>query len=66
LTYLCISHDLALMSVFADEIAILFEGRIVERAEAARLFAAPGHSHTRALVAAVLHAPPLADAAGAT
>jgi len=66
LTYLCISHDLALMSVFADEIAILFEGRIVERAEAARLFAAPGHSHTRALVAAVLHAPPLADAAGPT
>jgi ABC-type dipeptide/oligopeptide/nickel transport system ATPase component len=51
------------MSVFADEIAILFEGRIVERAEAARLFAAPCHSHTRALVAAVLHAPPLADAA---
>ena len=62
LTYLCISHDLALMSVFADEVAILFEGRIVERAEAARLFAAPAHPHTRALVAAVLPVPPLADA----
>jgi ABC-type glutathione transport system ATPase component len=62
LTYLCISHDLALMSVFADEVAILFEGRIVERAEAARLFAAPAHPHTRALVAAVLSVPPLAEA----
>jgi ABC-type glutathione transport system ATPase component len=62
LTYLCISHDLALMSVFADEVAILFEGRVVERAEAARLFAAPAHPHTRALVAAVLSVPPLAEA----
>jgi len=62
LTYLCISHDLALMSVFADEVAILFEGRIVERAEAARRYAAPAHPHTRALVAAVLSVPPLAEA----
>jgi ABC-type glutathione transport system ATPase component len=63
LTYLCISHDLALMSVFADEIAILFEGRIVERAAAAQLFAAPVHPQTRALVAAVPSLPPLAEAA---
>jgi ABC-type glutathione transport system ATPase component len=61
LTYLCISHDLALMSVFADEVAIMFEGRIVERAQAARLFAAPAHPHTRALVAAVPSVPPLAE-----
>jgi peptide/nickel transport system ATP-binding protein len=53
LTYLCISHDLALMSVLADEVAIMFEGRIVEQADATRLFSAPAHSHTRALVAAV-------------
>ncbi len=53
LTYLCISHDLALMSVLADEVAIMFEGRIVERAPAARLFSHPHHPHTRALVAAV-------------
>jgi ABC-type oligopeptide transport system ATPase subunit len=65
LTYLCISHDLALMSVFADEVAILYQGRVVERAEAARLFAAPVHPHTRALVAAVLPVPPLAEAAAA-
>ena len=58
LTCLCISHDLALTSVIADEVAILFEGRIVERAPAARLFAAPEHPHTRALVAAVPRLPP--------
>jgi ABC-type oligopeptide transport system ATPase subunit len=63
LTYLFISHDLALMSVSADEVALMFEGRIVERAEAARLFAAPAHPHTRALVAAVPSVPPLAEAA---
>jgi len=62
LTYLCISHDLALMSVFADEVAIMFEGRIVERAAAAQLFGAPQHPHTRALVAAVPAVPPLAQA----
>jgi peptide/nickel transport system ATP-binding protein len=53
LTCLCISHDLALMAAVADEVAILFEGRVVERAPPARLFAAPGHPHARALVAAV-------------
>jgi peptide/nickel transport system ATP-binding protein len=53
LTYLCISHDLALMSALADEVAIMFEGRIVEQGGAARLFAEPGHPHTRALIEAV-------------
>ena len=63
LTYLLVSHDLALMSVLADEVAIMFEGRIVEHQAAARLFLAPEHAHTRALVAAVPHLPPAPDAA---
>jgi peptide/nickel transport system ATP-binding protein len=57
LTYLLISHDLALMSVLAEEVAIMFEGRIVERQEAARLFVSAEHAHTRALIAAVPAAP---------
>jgi ABC-type glutathione transport system ATPase component len=57
LTYLYISHDLALMSVLAEEVAVMFEGRIVERAPSVRLLAEPRHAHTRALVAAV---PPVA------
>ena len=52
LTYLYISHDLALMGALADEIVIMFEGRIVERGEVARVFADPRHAHTRALIAA--------------
>ena len=61
LTYLYISHDLALMSLLADEVAIMFEGRIVERGAVARIFADPGHPHTRALLAAL---PTLPAAAG--
>jgi peptide/nickel transport system ATP-binding protein len=60
LTYLCISHDLALMSALADEVAILFEGRIVEKGETARIFADPRHPHTRALTEAVASLPPVA------
>jgi peptide/nickel transport system ATP-binding protein len=63
LTYLCISHDLALMSALADEVAIMFEGRVVERGEAARIFADPRHPHTRALTEAVPHLPPAPPAA---
>jgi peptide/nickel transport system ATP-binding protein len=59
LTYLLISHDLGLMSVLADEVAILFEGRIVEQGPAARLFTHPVHPYTRALVAAVPSLPDL-------
>jgi len=53
LTYLYVSHDLALMARLAREVAVLFEGRIVERGPVARLFAGPSHPHTRALIAAV-------------
>jgi peptide/nickel transport system ATP-binding protein len=60
LTYLCISHDLALVSVLADEVAILFEGRIVERGPVARIFGEPQHPHTRALVEAVPTLSPVA------
>jgi peptide/nickel transport system ATP-binding protein len=61
LTYLYISHDLALMATLAAEAAILFEGRIVERGETGQLFAAPGHSHTRALVSAAAALPEMAS-----
>ena len=59
LTYLYVSHDLALMAVLAGEAAVLHEGRIVERGPVARLFAAPQHEQTRALVAAVPALPEL-------
>ena len=50
---LYISHDLALVNRVADRIAVMQRGRIVEQAEATRIFRAPANNYTRALVAAV-------------
>src|SRR3954447_105486 len=54
LTYLFISHNLAVVEHVATEVAVMYLGRIVERSEAAALFAAPKHPYTRALLASVL------------
>jgi len=53
LTYLFISHDLALVEYLADEVAVMYLGRIVERAEAVRLAGAALHPYTHALFSAV-------------
>jgi oligopeptide/dipeptide ABC transporter ATP-binding protein len=48
-----ITHDLGVVSAEADEVVIMYAGRIVERAPTARLFRAPRHPYTRALLASV-------------
>ncbi len=53
LTYVHISHDLRLVSEFADEVAVMSERRIVEHKPAAELFAHPEHPDTKALLAAM-------------
>jgi peptide/nickel transport system ATP-binding protein len=57
LTYLFISHNLAVVDYMADRIAVMYAGRIVELAPRETLFNAPVHPYTRALLAAV----PFAD-----
>ncbi len=47
---LFISHDLSLLAELADEIAIMYAGRIVERGPAASLFRAPRHPYTERLI----------------
>ena len=45
-----ITHDLGVVAEVADEIAVMYAGRIVERASAAELFANPQHPYTRGLL----------------
>ncbi len=49
LTYLFISHDLGVVRHMCDEVAVMYLGRIVERAHRDLLFAQPLHPYTRAL-----------------
>src|SRR5580700_10494778 len=53
LAYLSVSHDLRLVSQFADEVAVMHQGRIVEQKKTRELFARPAHFHTRELLATV-------------
>ena len=50
---LYISHDLGVIAQMADDVAVMYLGRIVERASAADLFRAPRHPYTQALLRAV-------------
>ena len=54
LTYLFISHNLAVVEHVASDVAVMYLGRFVERAPTERLFAAPEHPYTKALLASVL------------
>jgi peptide/nickel transport system ATP-binding protein len=53
LSYLIVSHNLAVIDYMADTISVMCRGRIVEEAPRAALFRQPAHPYTRALLAAV-------------
>ena len=54
LTYLLISHNLAVVQHMADRVAVMYLGRIVEEADADTLFRDPRHPYTKALLGSVL------------
>ncbi|MCX5985349.1 MAG: ATP-binding cassette domain-containing protein [Chloroflexi bacterium] len=53
LTYLFVSHDLAVVKHLSDRVAVMYAGKIVEMGIAAKVFAAPQHPYTEALLSAV-------------
>ena len=53
LTYMFITHDLAVVNHFADDIAVMYLGQLVEKAPADELFANPMHPYTQALLSAI-------------
>ncbi len=58
ISYLFIAHNLAVVEHFADEVAVMYLGRIVERAGRDELYNNPIHPYTKALLAAVPRADP--------
>lgn len=53
LTYLFITHNLSVVEYFADEVAVMYLGKIVERGTTEEIFDSPKHPYTRALLSAV-------------
>ena len=53
LTYLFISHDLAVVEALSSEVMVMLEGKVVEAGPRDQVFGAPRHDYTRTLLAAV-------------
>jgi oligopeptide transport system ATP-binding protein len=62
-SYLFVSHDLAVVRHICDRVAVMYLGRIVEDAPRDIFFAAPKHPYAQALMSAVLEADPVAQRA---
>ncbi|MFQ5736978.1 MAG: dipeptide ABC transporter ATP-binding protein [Thermodesulfobacteriota bacterium] len=53
LSFLFITHDLGVVEYIADEVAVMYEGRIVERNGTVEIFSRPAHDYTKKLLSAI-------------
>jgi len=58
LTLLFIAHDLAIVEFFCDSVAVMYMGRIIEKAQSQQLYRNPLHPYTRLLMSAIPKAEP--------
>jgi ABC-type oligopeptide transport system ATPase subunit len=53
MSYLFITHDLAVVSEIADEVAVMYRGKIVEQGAVAQILTQPQHAYTQKLISAI-------------
>jgi peptide/nickel transport system ATP-binding protein len=58
LSFIFISHDIAVIRYFCDRVAVMYQGEIVETGETEQVCGAPQHPYTKALLSAVPHPDP--------
>jgi oligopeptide/dipeptide ABC transporter ATP-binding protein len=61
MSYIFVSHDLAVVKHVSDRVAIMYLGRIVEMARSADIYGSPRHPYTRALLSAIPEPDPRVD-----
>jgi len=66
LSYLFVSHDLSVVKHLAHDVAVMYDGAIVEQGDADQVFGDPQHDYTRRLLKAVPRTPPDLTSSGAT